>query len=77
MTTDLLKLKVEFENKIFALDTDLPCHHVYSQNAFQYGTVIKLPLQILPSMHNQPYGITSIPFPLSLLIFVFVIHNVE
>jgi hypothetical protein len=25
--------------------------------AFQYGPVIKLPLQILPSIHGQPYGI--------------------
>ena len=26
-------------------------------STFQYGPVIKLPLQILPSMHGQPYGI--------------------
>ena len=25
--------------------------------AFQYGPVIKLTLQILPSIHGQPYGI--------------------
>jgi hypothetical protein len=25
--------------------------------SFQYGPVIKLPLQILPSIHGQPYGI--------------------
>ena len=28
---------------------------------FQYGPVIKLPLQILPSLHGQPYEIASIP----------------
>ena len=27
------------------------------QWSFQYGQVIKLPLQILPSIHGQPYGI--------------------
>ena len=25
--------------------------------SFQYGPVIKLPLEILPYMHDQPYGI--------------------
>ena len=28
-----------------------------TDRSFQYGPVIKLPLQILPSIHGQPYGI--------------------
>jgi hypothetical protein len=31
--------------------------NVLMQKAFQYGQVIKLPLQILPSIHGKPYGI--------------------
>ena len=33
---------------------------------FQYGPVIKLPLQILQSIHIQPYGIEVIPILKSL-----------
>ena len=29
----------------------------YKERTFQYGPVIKLPLKILPCMHDQPYGI--------------------
>ena len=29
-------------------------------STFQYGPVIKLPLQILPSIYGQPYGIGGI-----------------
>ena len=31
--------------------------NMYTDSSFQYGQVIKLPLQILQSIHGQPYGI--------------------
>ena len=34
--------------------------NVYTDSSFQYGQVIKLPLQILQSIHGQPYGIDPI-----------------
>jgi hypothetical protein len=32
---------------------------IFLDYSFQYGPEIKLPLQILPSMHDQPYGMIN------------------